>query len=196
MDKPSNRLRQEIAAAAAQRIAEDGLDYATAKVKAVQQVLGFGHSGLDAMPDDHEVQLAVREYQRLFQSDTQPARLRALRELALDVMKRLDEFPLLLVGAVADGTATEHSEVYLQCYIDSSKDVHITLLNQGVDADADEIDNPFGRGRVERLSFLQGREAVHITCYPPNKARQIGDHVTTRLDRAALTALLEDGQGP
>lgn len=189
-----DRLRFEIAAAAARLIAEDGFDFAVAKVKAAQQLLGHGKHALEVMPDNDEVLEAVREYQRVFQADTQPARLRAMREAALAAMNLLPEFELSVVGAVANGTAGEHSEIFLQCFADSSKDLHIALLNTGIEADADELDNPFGRGRVERLSFTLHDELVNITVYPPNKARQIGDQVRERLDRAALEQALANSK--
>jgi hypothetical protein len=187
-----DRLRLEIAAAAARLVAEDGFDFAVAKVKAAQRLLGQGRHAHESMPDDDELLEAVREYQRLFQADTQPLRLRAMREAALAVMNTLPEFELTVVGAVANGTAGEHSEIYLQCFADSSKDLHIALLNAGIEADADELDNPFGRGRVERLTFILHDEAVNITCYPPNKARQIGDQVRERLTRQALERVLDE----
>ncbi|WP_085315113.1 hypothetical protein [Derxia lacustris] len=186
----SAHLRERIAAAAARLVAEDGLDYASAKRKAAREVLGRQQGDADLLPDDDEIEEELRTYQRLYQGDSQPARVERLRRVALDVMTLLGHQPLWLVGAVANGTAGELSEVYLQAYVDTSKEVHIDLLNAGVDADADEIANPFGRGRVERLSFLWRGEAVHITCYAPRQARQIGEQVPERLSRDALAALL------
>lgn len=188
---PNPRIREEIAAAAARLVAESGLDYASAKRKAAREVAGAARIAQDLLPDNDEIEAALREYQRLFQADTQPAHLLQLRRTALAVMELLPQYDLYLVGAVANGTAGEHSELYLQCYIESSKDLHIDLLNAGVDADADEISNPFGRGRVERVCFLYRGEGVNITCYPPNKARQIGEQVGERLDYTGLVDLLE-----
>ncbi len=186
----AQRIRDEIAAAAARLVAESGLDYVSAKRKAAKEVAGATRIAHDLMPDNEEVEAALREYQRLFQSDTQPARLKHMRLIAQAVMELLPQHDLYLVGAVANGTAGEHSEIFLQCYIESSKDLHIDLLNTGVDADADEIANPFGRGRVERVHFDFRGEAVNITCYPPAKARQIGEQVGERLDYTQLVDLL------
>lgn len=190
MSTSTERLRAEIAATAARLIAESGLDYASARRKAARDIGGSARLAQDALPDDAQIEDALREHQRLFQSDTQPARLVLLRRVALDVMDLLPQHALYLVGAAANGTAGEHSELFLQCYVDSSKDLHIDLLNAGIDADADEIPNPFGRGRVERVIFGHRGETVNITCYPPNKARQIGEQIGERLDRDRLRALL------
>lgn len=190
--QPASRQRRAVAAAAARLVAEDGLDYAAAKARAIQQVVGVGTPRRDALPDDEEIEAALREYQRVFQSDTQPARLAKLRRVALEAMRTLSHYELFLVGAVANGTAGEHDEIYLQCYIESSKDVHIDLLNVGVDAEPSEIANPFGRGRVERVSFWLLGEIVHVTCYPPNRARQIGDQLAERIDLAQLEAWVNE----
>ena len=39
---------------------------------------------------------------------------------------------------MANGTAGEHSDIHLQLYCDSAKDVEMLLLNQGLDFEADE----------------------------------------------------------
>lgn len=190
-----SRQRKAVAAAAARLIAEDGLDLASAKAKAIQQVIGVGTPKRDALPDDDEVHEALSEYRRLFEAETHPARIAHLRRVALHVMQTLPQHELVLVGAVASGTAGDHDAIYLQCYVDSSKDLHIDLLNEGIDADPDEVPNPFGRGRVERLTFWFDGETVHITCYPHNRARQIGDQLVARLDRAQVEALLARESG-
>ena len=183
--------RAEIAAVAARLIAETGLDWKSARRKAAREVVGADAPHGDVMPDDVQVDAALREYQRLFQADTQPARLLALREVALEVMELIPQQPLWLVGAAANGTAGEHSDVYLHAYVDSSKDLHIDLLNAGVEVDVDEIANPFGRGRIEQLVFAWAGEEVHISCYPPNQARQMSAQVGERLDHRTLLASVQ-----
>ena len=71
------RVREEIAIAAARLIAEDGLDYSTAKRKAARQVVGETRIGGEWLPDNDQIEDEIREYQALFQSDSQPAVLRA-----------------------------------------------------------------------------------------------------------------------
>ncbi len=68
------RVREEIAIAAARMIAEDGADYATAKRKAARQVLGTdSRAAGEWLPDNEQIEAEVREYQALFQADSQPA---------------------------------------------------------------------------------------------------------------------------
>lgn len=153
-------------------IAEDGLDYSTAKRKAVRQLLG--QSSLprgDLMPDNIMVEEAVREYQALFMSDTQPARLQKLREMALELMVWLEPFQPYLTGAVWNGTAGEHSEIVLQCFADSAKDLAIFLLNANIQYEVDERPDFRGRGTVEAFYFMWRREAVVLAIYDQKALR-------------------------
>src|ERR1700733_16224858 len=93
------RVREEIAIAAARMIAEDGLDYATAKRKAARQVVGESRVAGEWLPDNDQIEVEIREYQSLFQGDSQPALLRRLRRIAIDWMERL--FPVFSVFSCA-----------------------------------------------------------------------------------------------
>ncbi len=148
------RLREEIAQAAARMIAEDGADYATAKRKAARQLLGDQRVAGEWLPDNEMIEAEVRTYQALFHGDTQPRILALLRRVAVLAMEDLAPFRPYLVGAVLNGTATEHSDIYLQCFCDSPKDATLHLLNAGVDFDTSETRHFGGRGDVETLSFL------------------------------------------
>lgn len=135
--------REEIAASAATWIVEHGLDYAGACRKAAEHLGVAGHRGVQ-MPDHLEVEDAVREHLALFFADTQPAALRALRELAAQWMKRLEAFDPHVGGAVWRGTATEHSPILLDLYTDDPTGPELELLDQGV---AFETGQRQGRGR-------------------------------------------------
>lgn len=120
-------LRSHIAYLAARLIAEDGVaDYASAKQKAARQA---GLSDASQLPDNSEVEEALREYQGLYQSEEQPAHLRYLREVAVKVMRDFGEFRPVLVGSVLNGTAGLHSDVNLQLYTDDPKALTLFLLN-------------------------------------------------------------------
>lgn len=165
-------LRSEIAAAAARMIAEDGLDYSTAKRKAVKMLLGPGSLPRgDALPDNDEIEEEVRDYQQLFLSDTQPQRLLHLRQVAVQVLEKLAPFNPYLVGPVWSGTAGEHTDVAIQCFTDSSKDVEIFLINERVDYQVGERPDFRGRGTVEALFFMWGRDGVMVSVYDPRALR-------------------------
>ncbi|KMZ13541.1 putative nucleotidyltransferase [Candidatus Burkholderia humilis] len=194
------RVREEIAIAAARMIAEDGLDYSTAKRKAARQVVGESKIGGDFLPDNDQIEEEIREYQAIFQSDSQPAVLRRMREAALDWMEKLAAFDPYLTGAVLNGTAGEHSDIHLQCFCDNPKEVAIYLLNANIQYDVSETRHFAGRGYVETLSFLlreRGEEpmGVHIALYSTDDLRGAvradGRGKQARTNAATVCALLD-----
>lgn len=123
-----NNLRRHLAYIAARMIAEDGVaDYATAKWKAARQA---GLEDANLLPDNQEIEAALREYQGLYQKDDQPAQLRRLREVAVKVMRDFADFRPVLVGSVLAGTASQHSDVNLQLFTDDAKALTMFLLNR------------------------------------------------------------------
>jgi hypothetical protein len=159
-------LRAEIAAAAARMIAEDGADYGSAKRRAAKQVLGENRVRGDVLPDNAQVEEEVRLYNELFFGDTQPARLRRLRALALELMTELAQYSPHLVGAVLNGTAGEHSDIHLQLFCDSPKDVEVYLMNRDISFEVSEQPHFRGRGEVvETASFMFQGEGVHLALY-------------------------------
>lgn len=140
----------ELAACAARLIAEDGLDYGSAKRKAAEEVLGPGVR--QSLPDNALIESELRRYLQTFDGEAHPRRLAALRSFALELMQKLDVFRPHLVGAVLNGTATEHSNVHLQLFTTSAKDVEMFLLNQGWTFDVLEgDDSPGGAEEVLQL---------------------------------------------
>lgn len=119
----------EIANTAARLAVEEGLEWRAAKRRAVKEL---GLPARTALPDNDLVEDAVRAYIGLFCADTQPGELRALRELALLWMQRLQPFRPYLGGAVWHGTATRLSDVYLALFCDDPKSAEISLIDHGV----------------------------------------------------------------
>ncbi len=150
----ANDLRTELAATAARLIAEEGCEYAQAKRRAVQEILGED-ARRSTMPDNHEVEYELRRYLKLFGGEAHRALLAALRGVATEMMQTLNEFDPHLVGAVLNGTATEHSDIHLQLFVDSAKDVELRLINLGIDFDVDDGDGDGERpAALERLNFV------------------------------------------
>lgn len=173
--------KQEIAAAAARLVVEEGLEYGPAKRRAVKQL---GLPPRSALPDNDAVEDAVREYIALFGADTQPAELRALRQCALRWMERLAEFHPHLGGAVWHGTATRLSDIYLQLFCEDEKAAEITLLNQGVPYEARTVNGLHGEP-VEALS-------VHDNC--PELGEPVGVHLLVHDLDDMRGALLPDAR--
>ena len=176
-------LRAEIAALAARMIAEDGADYGSAKRRAAKQLLGNQKIKGDILPDNSQVELEVREYNALFFGDSQPQRLLSLRELAIELMQRLDRFNPYLVGAVLNGTANKHSDIHLHLYTDNSKEVAIFLLNLDIQYVVSESVNKRHEA-METLSFMYQNEGVHLLIHSHDDLR-----TSPRADRANLAAV-------
>ena len=162
-------LRTELAATAARLIAEEGCEYAQAKRRAAQEILGED-ARRSTMPDNHEVEHELRRYLKLFGGDQHRALLAQMRGVAAKTMQTLQEFDPHLIGAVLNGTATEHSDIHLQLFVDSAKDVELRLMNLGVDFDVDDGDAEGDRpAALERLNFV-----VPPTASPAGGPNRIG----------------------
>jgi hypothetical protein len=121
-------LRRHLAYLAARLMAEDGMkDFGSAKQKAARQA---GLADAKLLPDNREVEEALRDYQGLYQTDIQPAELRRLRHVAVKVMREFAEFRPFLVGAVLNGTANQFSEVVLQLFSEDPKALMLFLVNR------------------------------------------------------------------
>jgi hypothetical protein len=179
-------------------VVEEGLEYGAAKHRAIKQL---GLPGRTALPDNAQIEAAVEEYISIFCADTQPEELRALRELALTWMERLESFRPHLGGAVWRGTATRRSDIYLQLFCDDPKSAEITLIDKGVKFEVSSVQGFTGES-VDALS-------VHALCRPLNE--HVGVHLlvydfddlrgalkpdakgrTLRGDTAALRKMLHD----
>lgn len=196
-----SRPQEAIAALAAQLIVEEGLDYGPAKHKAARR-LGLDGRGL---PDNDTVEAAVREELALFHAETQPAELRALRELALAWMERLADFRPHLTGAAWRGTATRRSDLHLALYGDDPKACEIALLNAGIAFEVGSQPGPRGEPlevlglmlpcpalgeRVRLLLHLHDADALRGALKPDAQGRR------ERGDARALRRLLEETPCP
>jgi hypothetical protein len=191
-------VKEEIAATAARLVLEEGLEYGPAKRRAVKQL---GLSGRSALPDNEQIELAVEEYIAIFCAESQPAELRVLRELALVWLERLERFRPHLGGAVWRGTATRHSDIYIQLFCDDSKSAEIALIDMGIRFDVSAVTG-FQGETVDALSVhvmvpaWAAHVGVHLMVYdfddlrgalkPDDRGRR------PRGDASALRVLLHD----
>ena len=192
-------LRRHIAYLAARMMAEDGVaDFATAKQKAARQA---GLADANLLPDNAEIEEALREYQGLYQSEEQPIRLRELREVAVKVMREFEEFRPVLVGSVLNGTAGMHSDVNLQLFTDDAKALTMFLINKRYRFEEGTKSVRRG-GRVEdvpQISLEVGDETVTITVLDHDdersSARPRADLEPQRARLAEVEALLASSAG-
>jgi len=173
------KLQREIAALAARMMVEEGRDSAQAKRRAAAAVVGDRARSPAVLPDKEQLDAALREYLRTVVGAPHKALLRRLRTVAAHWMQILQDFRPYLVGAVLDGSATEHSPVKLNLYTESAKDVELALLERRVDFRVTEP--PSGDGHAhEVIGFLAeaGNRAagepallVLLTVYEPEALR-------------------------
>jgi hypothetical protein len=166
-------LRREIAAAAARLVADGGLDYGSAKRKAVRALLDGDAIPRGAMPDNDEIDEALREHLALFDPG-HPARVARMRGVALALMQRLADYRPYLTGAVWKGIVAEHAPIHLQLFHDDVKDVAIRLLDDRIEFEVGEVPHFRGdgaRGPVEALMTTWRGEPVMLSLYPQDDLR-------------------------
>jgi hypothetical protein len=163
----ASRNRIRIAQAAARLIAEHGLtDWAAAKRKACREL---GLSDREPLPANEEIEQALRDYNSLFQPQAQAASLRAQRMIALEWMERLSPWRPLLVGGVAAGWATAHSDVRLELEAEDPKAVELGLINAGIEYTAAAPAG--GTAPGARLNAGRGAAAVRLDIVSPQQRR-------------------------
>jgi hypothetical protein len=196
-------LRQEIAVVAARLVAESGLDYRSARTKAARSLIGNRTIPRGVIPDDEELEAALREHLELFDPGHRE-RLDRRRRVALEWMRILEPYCPLASGAVWRGIAAEHAPVHLQLFHDNPKDVEMDLLNRGVRFDVLSLPGFHDRdSEVEALSFVWHGEPVLIALHDSRDLRgalrRDERGRADRGDRAALEALMssltEGGSG-
>ncbi len=147
-----NGMRAAIAAAAARIMAEGGTDnFALAKRKAARQL---GATDKQGLPGNDEIEAELRAYLELYQADEHPDRIRELRRIALSAMRELEEFTPYLTGPVLKGIAGPYSDIELQVFPDSGKDVEIFLLNRNIPFESTEA-RRYSGDRARAVTVLE-----------------------------------------
>jgi hypothetical protein len=165
-------MRRRIAHAAARILAEDGsLDYGSAKRKAARQ-LGAPDSG--NLPDNQQIEEALRSYQALYRADETREQLALLRQVAVEYMERLADFDPHLTGPVLNGTAGRHAGINLQLFTDQQKEVEFLLIGLGTPYQAGEHRAAEAPGRIyPRFVIDDPRASVEIVVYPSAELRSM-----------------------
>src|SRR5258706_5846932 len=186
-----DRMRSRIAHLAARIMAEGGTnDFGQAKLKAARQLDAVDPR---ALPDNREVETALRAYLALYQPEQQQTVLATLRRRAISLMEQLASFNPHLVGSVLSGTAGRNAEICLQLFCDSPKDVEVFLLNQNVPFDAGHSRVRLGDRSVEvpALSFEFDGSPVSITTFSADDLRALPKYPAdgSQIERARIGQL-------
>jgi hypothetical protein len=185
-------MRRRIAHSAARMLAEDGsLDYGSAKRKAARQL---GAPDSRNLPDNQEIDEALRSYQALYQADEISERLALMKQTALEYMEMLSEFDPHLTGSVLNGTAGRHSDINLQLFTDHEKDVEFLLMRKAPGYRAGVQRSPDNGSRMfPQFTIEDPRATVEITVYPSSELRSMkrfqADGSPRRLRLAQLRTL-------
>ena len=165
----SASLRREIAALAARMMAEDGIsDFGFAKRKAARQL---GVPASDGLPNNLEIEAELRAWQALYQDEEQAQRLDEMRRTAVDLMRLLAPFRPYLTGGAVDGTAGRYSELEIELYPESAKEVESFFLNQGLSYEHREPRRPAPHAAEAILSFDWDEVPVRLSIYPAGGER-------------------------
>lgn len=193
-------LRRSLAVEAARLIAEEGIrDYLKAKRKAA---LRFGVSERDGgFPTNREIEEAVGEYQRLFQSETQPRKLRELREAARQAMLLFREFEPRLVGPVLAGNAGEHAVVQLHLFADAPERVVLHMIDREIPFETSEKRFKYTNGQFEEVPsyrFVAGDVPIEAAVFSGVGVRQspaspVDGKPMQRANLAEVEGLLDAG---
>jgi len=176
--------RARIADVAARLIAEHGLsDWSLAKRKAARQLMLPERT---ALPGDDEIESALAAHHALFGGEAHAAALRAQREEALAWLRNLESFEPALVGGVAAGWATAHSDIRIELVADDSKGVELALINRNI---AYRVAPGVAQHAAPELLVDTAHGCVRLIVRTPFAARQ-RRRDETRLDAAALGELL------
>ena len=188
-------LRQRVAQEAARLMVEQGIrDFSLARRKAAERI---GITLRQQLPENGEIEEALAEYLRIFYPDSQPQRLRHLRETALRAMKLLQRFDPRLVGPTLKGTADQHSPVNLHLFAQQPEEVRWFLMEQRIPHDTSERRYP---GKPQQsfpmFSFMAGDVQVELTVFPIDGLRQapkspIDGRPIKRANMEAVRKLLE-----
>jgi hypothetical protein len=180
----SATLTDEIAAAAARLVVEEGMEYGPAKRRAAR-ALGRASVRPAELPGNDRLEDEVREYLRLFCADTQPRELAALRSVAALWMERLADFRPHLTGAVWRGTATRLNDIHIDLYCDDSKAAELALIDRRVDYEVGSRPGPRRGEPVNVLSLTQRSDEL---------GESVGVHLSV-LDHDDLRGALKPDAG-
>jgi len=192
--------RERLAHEAARLMAESGIrDFQQAKLKAAER-LGIRDDA--SLPRNREIEDALRQYQRLFQGETQAAGLRQRREAALRALEFFSGFDARLIGPVLDGSADAHSPVSLQLYTDDQEAVPRLLQDSGIPAELRTRRVRLDHKRSDDVPvWVFGAEELtfDVTVLPQDTLRQaplsgVDEKPMKRASAAQLRQLLADGE--
>ncbi|HEX7013178.1 MAG TPA: hypothetical protein VF161_10535 [Steroidobacteraceae bacterium] len=192
----AEQLRRALAQEAARIMSEQGIDdFGLAKRKAAERL---GATDIAALPKNTEIEAALVEHQRLFESKTHSTTLSKLRRTALQAMQLLQKFQPRLVGPVLTGTASAHSEVTLHVFAEGPEPVALHLMERGIPHHVGERRLRYEPNRLVAypvVQFVAGDKQIDAVVFPIDGIRQspsspVDGRPMRRADAAEIESLL------
>jgi len=151
------------------------------------------------LPRNEDIHAALREYQRLFQHQSQPLALRQRREAALRALAFFADFLPRLVGPVLDGTANQHSPIVLHLHAEDADEITRFLIESDIPATAHTATIRLDRQRnleVAKWRFMAEELAFELKVLPLAALHQaplsaLNGKPAPRATAAQVQALLE-----
>jgi hypothetical protein len=183
-----------IADVAARLIAEHGIaDWSLAKRKALRQLLLPDGT---ALPGDDEIEARSSSITRCSAATRMRSRCAISARKRSRWLRALAEFSPMLVGGVAAGWATEHSDIRIELIADDSKEVELMLINRNIPYRVAPGSSQHGATTELYVDTRRGGVALVIRTpavarQRPRRDRRGNDDV--RLNATALAELLARG---
>lgn len=184
----------------AARFMVDGVEseYLQAKERAM---LMLGLTNVNRMPTNREVREWIGRLSRLDLGEGEiKRRLRAMRQIAAELMAELDEFDPFLIGSTLAGNIRDNSDIDLHAYCDHFEEIKDRLLAAGYEEVEEEfVENR--KGSFVHLKWQEGSFPVEISLHPWSDRDVIPISSVTgkpmkRADLAAVLRLLETENQP
>jgi hypothetical protein len=170
MGRQPSRERARIAQTAARLVVEHGItDWTLAKRKALRQLMLPADT---ALPSNDDLMQALSDHHAIFGGAAHAESLRRQRREGLAWMERLAEWEPLLVGGVAAGWATEHSDIRIELVADDPKAVEIALASSGVPyAASPPADAADRAATATHLRIATPHSTVRLSIFSPQQRR-------------------------
>lgn len=170
MGRQPSRERARIAQTAARLVVEHGItDWTLAKRKALRQLMLPPDT---ALPSNDDLMQALSDHHAIFGGTAHAESLRRQRQEGLAWMERLAEWEPLLVGGVAAGWATEHSDIRIELVADDPKAVEIALASAGVPyAASPPAEDADRSAAATHLRIATPRSTVRLSIFSPQQRR-------------------------
>jgi len=167
-------LRHQIAIEAAQLIAEQSdLSYAQARNKAAKRLRCTDQRQL---PENREIELALKSHLQLFQLTEQATQLHELRQSAAEAMRLFSPYHPRLTGPVLSGIANQHTPVTLILFSDTVESVAISLMDWKIPCRQREVTLDYSnKKRVMRtvFSFHAGEHQIELLVLPESERHNL-----------------------